>query len=69
VDVERPHARTARLRRRASKADFIFVEAAVQLSLDVAAAAAKHLNDLISTRGGQDICVYGPSIYDRGHCC
>ncbi|MEA2663141.1 MAG: phospholipase [Candidatus Eremiobacteraeota bacterium] len=53
----------------ASKAEFTFVEAEVQPSADIHGATAQKLNDLILARGGQDICVYGPWIYDKGHCC
>jgi hypothetical protein len=27
------------------------------------------LADLVLIRGGEDMCVYGPWIYDKGHCC
>ncbi len=53
----------------ASKAEFTFVEAEVQPSADVNGTTPKTLNDLIAARGGRDICVYGPWIYDKGHCC
>jgi len=53
----------------ASVAEFTFIEAEVQVSGDIHAGAAQLLNDMILKRTGSDICVYGPWIYDKGHCC
>ena len=52
-----------------SVAEVTFIEAEVQVSGDIHAEAAKKLNDMILKRTGSDICVYGPWIYDKGHCC
>ena len=52
-----------------SIAEFNFVEAEIQPSGDVHAPTAKILTNMIGARRGQDICVYGPWIYDKGHCC
>jgi hypothetical protein len=52
-----------------SIAEFSFIEAEIQPGGDVHSATAQLLNDRILARGGQDICVYGPWIYDKGHCC
>jgi hypothetical protein len=45
------------------------VEVEVQPSADVHSGTAQRLNDAILARGPQAIGVYGPWIYDRGHCC
>jgi hypothetical protein len=52
-----------------SIAEFNFLEAEIQPSGDVHAPTAKILTNMIGARRGQDICVYGPWIYDKGHCC
>jgi hypothetical protein len=52
----------------ASKAEFSFVEAEIQAGRDSRAGASKTLNDLIAAHQGI-VCVYGPWIYDKGHCC
>jgi hypothetical protein len=53
----------------ASVEEFNFIEAEIQVSGDVHSGTAQELNDIILARGRQEICVYGPWIYDRGHCC
>src|SRR5262249_14894706 len=52
----------------ASKAEFTFVEAEVQVTGDIHAAGGQILNDAILKRGPSPICVYGPWVYDKGHC-
>jgi hypothetical protein len=52
-----------------SVAEFGFIEAEIQPNSDTHSATAQILNDRILGRGRQDICVYGPWIYDKGHCC
>jgi hypothetical protein len=53
----------------ASVAEFEVVEAEIQADGDIHSAAAQRLNDGILRHGLQEIGVYGPWIYDRGHCC
>ncbi len=50
-------------------AEFSFVECEIQPYHDEKAIPAKLLNDAATARAGQDICLYGPWIYDKGHCC
>ena len=58
-----------------SVAEFSVVEAEIQPDADPSAGTAQKLVDLISPRVGKDgqpakdICIYGPWIYDKGHCC
>jgi hypothetical protein len=52
-----------------SVAEFSSVEAEILPSSDIHSGTAQILNDRILARGRQDICVYGPWIYDKGHCC
>ncbi len=48
-----------------SIAEFSFVEA----ELDTTPEAKQRLNDVFSNSVGRQLCVYGPWIYDKGHCC
>ena len=52
-----------------SIAEFSLIEAEIQPSGDPHSGTDVILNNAIFARGGQDIAVYGPWIYDRGHCC
>lgn len=52
-----------------SIADFNMVEAEILPNSDIHSGTAQILNDRILARGRQDIGVYGPWIYDKGHCC
>jgi hypothetical protein len=52
-----------------SVAEFTFIEAEILPSGDIHGGTAQTLNDMILARGRQDIGVYGPWIYDKGHCC
>jgi hypothetical protein len=52
-----------------SLAEFTYVECEVQPYHDETAAPAALLKNATVSRIGQDICVYGPWIYDKGHCC
>ncbi|MCU1346780.1 MAG: hypothetical protein JWL70_3046 [Acidimicrobiia bacterium] len=49
----------------ASKAEFQFVEAEV----DSSPSAKARINGALANAKGRQICVYGPWIYDKGHCC
>ncbi len=55
----------------ASVNSFRFIEAEIQPSGDVSftAATSQLLRDLVAARSNQNICVYGPWIFDKGHCC
>jgi hypothetical protein len=48
-----------------SVAEFTFIEA----EIDFDPQAKSHLNSVLSHRQGRQLCVYGPWIYDKGHCC
>ncbi len=48
-----------------SKAEFDFVEA----EIDFDPQAKSRLNSVLSHSLGRQLCVYGPWIYDKGHCC
>jgi hypothetical protein len=52
-----------------SVAEFNFVEAEIMPNGDIHAATAQRLNDMILIRAQRDVCIYGPWIYDKGHCC
>ncbi len=52
-----------------SIAEFSVVECEIQPFHEANSVAARMLNDMARARTGQDICVYGPWIYDLGHCC
>jgi hypothetical protein len=49
--------------------EFNFIEAEIQASGDIHSGTAQRLKDIILARRSQQICVYGPWIYDKGHCC
>jgi hypothetical protein len=49
--------------------DFSFVEAEIQPSADLASGVAEALRDRIAAAPDHKVGVYGPWIYDRGHCC
>ena len=51
-----------------SKEEFTFIEAEIQIGRDTHFAATQKLNDMLQGRQNT-ICVYGPWIYDKGHCC
>jgi hypothetical protein len=53
----------------ASVESFRFVEAEIQPSGNIGGPTPVLLRDLVATRASQDICVYGPWIFDAGHCC
>jgi hypothetical protein len=55
----------------ASVDSFRFIEAEIQPSGDVSftAATSQVLRDLVAARTNESICVYGPWIFDKGHCC
>ncbi len=53
----------------ASLAERSFLEAEIQVDGNIHSGSAQTLNDMILKRAAEDICVYGPWIYDRGHCC
>lgn len=48
-----------------SKADFTFVHAEIDSDPEV----KQQLNLVFSSSIGKQVCVYGPWIYDKGHCC
>ncbi|MGF9763678.1 hypothetical protein AAII07_52035 [Microvirga sp. 0TCS3.31] len=50
-------------------ADAGMVEAEIQPHSDPHSGVAQRLLDMILTRSGQDIGIYGPWIFDKGHCC
>lgn len=58
-----------------SVAEASVVEAEINVDSDHNSGTAKRLVDLVSTRAAhngspaKDICIYGPWIYDKGHCC
>ena len=52
-----------------SRAEFTFVECEIQPYHDENAIPARLLDDAVKARAGLDICVHGPWIYDKGHCC
>ena len=52
-----------------SIAESKMVEAEIQPNSDIHAGTAQTLVGMISARVGRDIGVYGPWIYDKGHCC
>ena len=49
--------------------DFGFVEAEIQPSGDLASGIAEGLRDRMNAADNMRIGVYGPWIYDKGHCC
>ena len=48
---------------------FTFVEAEIQPSSDLSSGIVQGLRDRLSAAGAGRIGVYGPWIYDKGHCC
>jgi hypothetical protein len=52
-----------------SIAETSYLEAEIQPDGDVHSGTAQMLQDRVLARGRQDLCVYGPWIYDKGHCC
>jgi hypothetical protein len=48
-----------------SIAETSFIEAEINTSLEV----SRRLDMILNSALGRQICVYGPWIYDRGHCC
>ena len=48
---------------------FQLVEAEIQPHANPSAPTAQTLHDLIAAKATPGICVYGPWIFDRGHCC
>jgi len=52
----------------ASRDEFTFIEAEIQVDSDPHAGGAQLLNDMLLGRQ-TTICMYGPWIYDKGHCC
>ena len=52
-----------------SIAESQMVEAEIRPHSDIHSGVAARLRDMISTRVSKDIAVYGPWIYDKGHCC
>jgi hypothetical protein len=48
-----------------SRSDFNYVEA----EIDTSGSMKKQMFDILSNSIGRPICVYGPWIYDKGHCC
>jgi hypothetical protein len=52
----------------ASKAEFSFVEAEIQIGRDSHFVASQKMNNMLQGHQGT-LCVYGPWIYDKGHCC
>lgn len=49
--------------------EFTYLEAEIRPASDPHSATPQILNDRVLARSGHDICVYGPWIYDKGHCC
>jgi hypothetical protein len=52
-----------------SIAEFNFIEAEIQPNGDIHQVTGQRLVDLILARSHDDIGVYGPWIFDKGHCC
>jgi hypothetical protein len=53
----------------ASVEEFNFIEAEILPSSDLSSGVAEGLRDRIAAAGSRLIGVYGPWIYDKGHCC